>query len=117
MDKVIIRDLQIETIVGLYPWERVVRQTLFIDMDLITGFQLAVRDDDLRHTVDYSAVCEAVTTMICEGQFTLLETLADNVASMILETFAVSELRLGVYKKDVIPNVGRVGIEIERGEC
>lgn len=116
MDKVIIRDLTIEAVVGLYPWERLVRQTLLVDIDLATDIRQAAKDDDLQFTIDYSAVCEAVSDFVKEKQFRLIETLAERVAAMIQERFGVQWLTLAVYKVDVLTNVRRVGIEIERGE-
>jgi dihydroneopterin aldolase len=116
MDKVVIRDLKIETIVGLYAWERIARQTLLLNIDLITDIRQAARDDDLQFTIDYSAVCTAVTALVQEREFQLIETLAEEVAAMIQEKFSVSGLRLAVYKMDVLTNVRRVGIEIERGD-
>jgi dihydroneopterin aldolase len=114
MDKVIIRELTVETIVGLYPWERVVRQRLCLDIELGTDIRQAAEDDDLRYTIDYSAVCDAVTTLAHDGKYQLIETLAENIATMIQATFDVSWLRVGVYKLDVLTNVRRVGVEIER---
>ncbi|EGG94156.1 Dihydroneopterin aldolase [gamma proteobacterium IMCC1989] len=116
MDKVIIRDLALETIVGLYPWERAVKQTLLIDVDMATDIRQAAADDDLQYTVDYSAVCEAIVVLADKGQYQLIETLAENIAATVLKNFAVSWLRVAVYKTDVMTHVGRVGIEIERGE-
>ncbi len=115
MDKVIIRDLKIETIVGLYPWERVARQCLCLDIDMATDVRQAAMNDDLSLTIDYSAVCEAVTTLVQERQYQLIETLAEQVAAMIQERFGVQGLRLAVYKSDVLTHVRRVGIEINRG--
>lgn len=117
MDKVIIRDLRIETIVGLYSWERVARQVLWLDIDLATCIRQAAMDEDLTHTIDYSAVCEAVNRMVQAEEFQLIETLAENVAAMIQQTFGVTWVKLAVYKVDVLTHVRRVGIEIERGEC
>jgi 7,8-dihydroneopterin aldolase/epimerase/oxygenase len=115
MDNILIRDLAIEAIVGLYPWERVVRQTLLIDMELGTNVSAAAASDDLQHTIDYSAVCSAVTQMVQQGQFTLIETLAESISSMLQQQFYVTWLKVAVYKVDVLTNVGRVGVEIERG--
>jgi dihydroneopterin aldolase len=116
MDKVIIRDLALETIVGLYPWERAVKQTLLIDVDMATDIRQAAADDDLQYTVDYSAVCAAIVILADKGQYQLIETLAENIATMVLKNFAVTWLRVAVHKVDVMTHVGRVGIEIERGE-
>ena len=116
MDKVMIRELALETIVGLYPWDRAVKQVLLVDVDMATDIKQAAAGDDLQYTVDYSAVCEAIVALADKGRYQLIETLAENIAAMVLKDFAVSWLRVAVHKTDVMTNVGRVGIEIERGE-
>ncbi|ODS24263.1 dihydroneopterin aldolase [Candidatus Endobugula sertula] len=116
MDKVIIRDLRVETIIGLYPWERISRQTLLIDMDLGTDIRQAAVDENLQYTIDYSAVCDVVTAFVQQGEFGLIETLAERVATKIQEQFVVKWLRLAIYKMDVLTHVKCVGIEIERGQ-
>lgn len=116
MDKVIIRDLKVETIVGLYPWERVARQALWFDIELATNIRQAAIDDDLAHTIDYSAVCESVEAMVHKHEYQLLETLAENVAAMVQQQFNVQWIKLAVYKEDVLTHVRRVGIEIVRGD-
>lgn len=115
MDKVIIRELKLETIIGLYPWERVARQTLLIDLDLATDIREAAAHDDLKSTIDYSAVCAAVAELADAGKFKLIETFAEKIAEMIQQRFLVDGLRVAVHKTDVLTNVKRVGIEIERG--
>jgi dihydroneopterin aldolase len=116
MDKVIIRDLALDTIVGLYEWERAVKQRLLIDVDMATDIRQAAVDDDLQYTIDYSAVCAAIIVLADEGKYKLIETLAENIAVMIQQQYSVSWLRVAVKKVDVMTNVGCVGIEIERGE-
>lgn len=114
MDKVKIREFEIEAIVGLYPWERVVRQTLLLDIDLAADIRQAAMGDDLRFTVDYSAVCEAVTVLAQQGKFKLIETLGEKVAQLVIQQFSVSWVRVAVHKMDVMTHVRRVGVEIER---
>jgi len=116
MDKVIIRDLVLETIVGLYEWERVVKQRLLIDVDMATDICRAAVDDDLQYTIDYSAVCASIMILADEGKYKLIETLAENIAVMIQQQYSVSWLRVVVKKVDVMTNVGCVGIAIERGK-
>lgn len=113
-DRVIIRDLRIEAIVGLYPWERVARQQLLLDIDLATDIRAAAESDDLQYTIDYSAVCAKVESLVQQEGFRLIETLAERAVEMILREFDVPRVRLVVYKLDVMTQVKRVGIEIER---
>lgn len=115
MDTVIIRDLTLETIVGLYPWERAVKQRLCIDVDMATDIRQAAADDDLQYTVDYSAVSRSIAELADKGQYRLIETLAENIATMIRQQYTVAWVRVIVKKVDVITNVNCVGISIERG--
>lgn len=115
MDKVVVRELKLETIIGLFPWERIARQTLLVDLDMATDIRQAAAHDDLKNTIDYSAVCAAVAELADDGKFKLIETFAEKIAEMIQQRFNVSGLRVAVYKTDVLTNVRRVGIEIERG--
>ena len=115
MDKVIIRDLTIEAIVGLYPWERIAKQTLLLNIDMSTDIRQAAQNDDLRYTVDYSAVCDAICQLACDGRFKLIETLAEKIAALVLGQFSVTHVTVSICKTDVMTHVGRVGIEISRG--
>lgn len=115
MDKVIIRGLALETIVGLYPWERAVKQRLYIDVDMATDTRQAAADDDLQYTIDYSAVCASITTLADNGRYRLIETLAESIAAMIQKQYAVTWVQVVVNKVDVITSVASVGISIERG--
>jgi dihydroneopterin aldolase len=115
-DKVIIRDVKIDAIVGLYAWERVARQTLWVSIELATDIRQAAKDDNLQHTIDYSAVCDAVVGMVQQREYQLLETLAEEVTQMIRQRFSVSWVKFSVCKEDVLTHVRRVGIDIERGE-
>lgn len=116
MDTIIIRDLAIETIIGLYDWERVARQTVLIDLDLACQFKEAAEKDLLQHTVDYSAVCEVVTKLAQEKKFQLIETFAEQTAQLLIEEFHIPWVKVGVYKIDTLPQVSKVGVCIERGQ-
>ena len=115
-DAVIIRDLRIETIVGLYPWERVARQTLLVNLELACDVAKAAETGHLDDTIDYSAVCTAVTQFTQQGEFSLIETLAEDIAALIQRSFSVTGIKVGVYKVDVLTMVDRVGVEITRGK-
>lgn len=113
-DTIIINNLHVETIIGLYPWERKVRQTLLIDLALSTDIRKAAANDDLHHTINYEAVCQRVTALAQNNQYKLIETLAENIASMILQEFTATSVSLTVKKCDNMTEVNHVGISIER---
>jgi len=113
-DKIIINALRIETIIGLYPWEQKVRQTLLIDLALSTDIRQAAAGDDLHHTINYEAVCEHVTALAKNNQYNLIETLAENIASMILADFTATAVSVTIKKCDNMTQVDHVGVSIER---
>ncbi|MFT4609694.1 MAG: dihydroneopterin aldolase [Cellvibrionaceae bacterium] len=114
MDKVLVRQLRLETIIGLFPWERVVRQQVFVDLEMEVDIAKAAQSDDLEFVVNYAEVCEHVTLLADAGQFKLIETFVERIAEMILKDFDVSWIRVSVHKTDVMPQVASVGVQIER---
>lgn len=113
-DKILINALRVETIIGLYPWEKKVKQTLLIDLTLSTDIRKAAADDDLRHTINYEAVSESVIALAQNNQYKLIETLAENIAAMILQDFAATAVSVTVKKCDNMTTVNFVGVSIER---
>lgn len=114
MDKIVVKQLKLETIIGLFPWERVVRQRVLVDLEMEVDIVKAALTDDLEFVVNYAEVCERVTLLADEGQFKLLETFVERIAEMILRDFDVSWIRVSVHKTDVMPQVASVGVQIER---
>jgi dihydroneopterin aldolase len=114
VDKIVVKQLKLETIIGLFPWERVVRQRVLVDLELEVDVVKAALTDDLDFVVNYAEVCERVTLLAHEGQFKLLETFVERIAEMILRDFDVSWIKVSVHKTDVMPQVASVGVQIER---
>ena len=113
-DTIIINNLHIETIIGLYPWEREVRQTLLVDLKLSTDIKNAAANDDLKHTINYEAVCQHTKSLAQNNQYKLIETLAENIATMILSDFGATAVGVTVKKCDNMTDVDFVGVSIER---
>ncbi len=114
MDKVIVKQLELQTIIGLFPWEREVRQRVLVDIEMAVDVVKASQTDDLEFVVNYAEVCERVAALADEGKFKLLETFVERIAEMVLRDFDVSWIKVAVNKTDVIPQVGSVGVQIER---
>lgn len=115
MDIVYLKHLTVDTVIGVWDWERRIRQTLIMDLDLGVDTSAAGATDDLVHTVDYQAVADRISTYTEESRFQLVEALAENIARIVLEEFAVKWLRLRVTKQGVLRHVREVGVIIERG--
>lgn len=115
MDIVYIRDLRIETIIGVYGWERQVRQTLILDLDMGADIARAAATDDIADALDYKAVTKRTIAFVQGHQFQLVETLAERLAAMLREEFGIPWLRLRINKQGALRGVRDVGVEIERG--
>lgn len=114
MDKILIQQLKLETIIGLFQWEREVRQRLFVDMEIGVDSKDAARKDDLDCTINYAEVCDRVAALADSGKFKLIETFAERIADLVLNDFAALSVKVRVQKVDALTQVSSVGIEIER---
>ncbi len=116
MDIVYLRDLKTDCVIGIYDWERRIRQTLYIDIDMATDIRKAAVSDHIRDTLDYKAVSKRIQQFVGESSFQLVETLAEKIADIILKEFPVPWVRVRINKKGAVRNAGAVGVVIERGE-
>lgn len=115
MDIIFIRDLRIETVIGVYGWERQIKQTVCIDLEMGTDIRKAAGSDDIAHTLDYKAVAKRLVQFVGASSFLLVETLAERAAEVVLSEFAVPWLRLTLSKPSAVRGSREVGIIIERG--
>jgi 7,8-dihydroneopterin aldolase/epimerase/oxygenase len=116
MDIVFIRDLRVDTIVGVYDWERQIKQTLVFDIDMATDIHRAAASDDLQFAVNYHAVSLRVSAYVEAHHTALIETLAEDVATLILTEFKVPWVRLQLTKPNAVLGARSVGVIIERGK-
>ncbi len=115
MDIVFISDLRIETIIGIYDWERKVKQTLSVDLEMGADILRAAATDDIEDTLNYKAVSKRLTEFIGKSEYQLVETLAEKVAEIVIGEFNVPWLRLTVHKPGAVRGSRDVGVTIERG--
>ena len=116
MDIVYIRELRADTIIGVYDWERAVRQTVVLDLELATDNRRAAASDQIGDALDYAALSDRVLAFIEGSEFQLIETMAEQVAALVMAEFAVPWLRLRLAKPGAVARARDVGIVIERGE-
>ena len=116
MDIVFIRDLQIETVIGIYDWERKVRQIISLDIDMATDIQKAANSDNIDDTLSYKTVAKRLIAFVEESEFELVEALAEKICSIILEEFEVPWVRLTLNKPGAVRGSKSVGVMIERGQ-
>ncbi|MFM2006205.1 MAG: hypothetical protein RLZZ09_1860 [Pseudomonadota bacterium] len=115
MDIIFLRGLQIDTVIGIYDWERKIRQTVIIDLEMGTDIRKAAATDDIAHTLDYKTLSKRIIAFVEASEFLLVETLAEKISNIILDEFSVPWLRLTLNKKGAISGASDVGIQIERG--
>lgn len=116
MDVVFLHGLEIETVIGIYDWERQVTQKVIIDLDMANDVAAAAATDAIEDTLDYKAVATRISGFVKESTFQLVETLAEQVAVIIRDEFDVPWVRVKVNKRGAITGAGDVGVIIERGE-
>lgn len=115
MDLIYVRNLKIDCIIGVFEWERRVRQTVAVDLDLAADVARAARTDRLEDTLDYKAIAQRLIDYVGQSQFRLVETLAERVAEIVLEEFAVTWVRVRINKRGALRHATDVGVVIERG--
>jgi dihydroneopterin aldolase len=115
VDIVYIRDLRIETVIGIYDWEREVCQTVSLDLEMATDIRKAAQSDSIEDTLNYKAVAKRLIQFIGDSQFQLVETMSERCAALVLEEFDVRWLRLRLSKPGAVRGSRDVGIIIERG--
>lgn len=116
MDIVFLRDLRIDTVIGIYGWERRTRQTLIFDLEMSADVAKAAASDDIADTLNYKSVAKRLMEFVGQSEFQLVETLAERCAEIIREEYGVRWVRLTLNKKGAVRGASDVGVIIERGE-
>lgn len=115
VDRILIEALTVDTVIGVYDWERTITQSLSLDLSLATDIRPAAATDDLRLTLDYAAICQRIQQFADEHHFALVETFAERLAECLRNEFSISWLRLTLRKPGAVPKASSVGLEIIRG--
>src|SRR5215207_2066026 len=102
MDIVYIRGLEVKTVIGVYDWERKIRQPVTVDLDMARDNSQAAATDDIAHVLDYKVVCDRVTAFIEASELQLLETMAEQIAALVRKEFNVPWVRVRVGKPAAI---------------
>ena len=116
MDIVFIHDLRIETVIGIYDWERKIRQTVSLDLEMATDIRKAAQSDDIDDALSYKTVAKRLIDFVEESEFELVEALAEQICSIVLDEFAVPWVKLTLHKPGAVRGSKSVGVIIERGQ-
>ena len=115
MDIIFLRNLKIDTVIGIYDWERRIKQTVILDLEMATDIKKAAKSDDIADTLDYKAIAKRVISFVEVSEYILVETLAERLAEIIVNEFKVPWVKLSLNKIGAIRGARDVGVIIERG--
>ena len=116
MDIIFLNEMKIDTVIGIWDWERKIRQTVVIDLEMAADIRQAAASDRVDDTLNYKLVAKRVQEFVGDSEFQLVETLAEKIAAIINDEFAVPWVRVRVNKPGAIRGARDVGVMIERGE-
>jgi dihydroneopterin aldolase len=114
MDKVFIEALEIDCVIGIYDWERSIRQPVQLDIEMAFDNRRPAASDDIADTLDYKAVSKRLIQFVGDSSFGLVETLAENCARIVVEEFGVQHVRLKLSKLGAVRGARAVGVIVER---
>lgn len=116
MDKIFLNDLKIDTIIGIYDWERETLQTLSFDLEMDWDIRKAAASDHIDDTMDYGAIAQAIVSFVEASQYQLIETLAEDLCALLLQDFPIPKIKLSLSKPVALhgQNIARIVIERSR---
>lgn len=113
---IFVHDLRVATVIGIYEWERRIKQTVSIDLEMAAGIRKAASSDAIEDTLNYKAVSKRVVAFVEASRFRLVETLGDGITELLMNEFNVPWVRVTVRKPGAVRGSREVGVLIERGE-
>jgi dihydroneopterin aldolase len=116
VDIVYIKALRADTVIGVYDWERDIRQTVVLDLEMASDNRRAASNDRIEDAVDYDAISTRVLAFIEASKFQLIETMAEQIATLVMDEFQIPWLRLKLGKPGAVAQAEDVGVLIERGK-
>lgn len=114
VDTIFLNDLRVETVIGIYDWERRIRQTVSINLEIATDIRRAAASDSIEDTLNYKAVAKRLIEFVEGASFQLVETLAERIAGIVVTEFDVSHVKVTLNKPGAIRGARDVGVSIER---
>ncbi len=114
MDKVFINRLQIDTVIGVYNWEKEIQQRLFLDLEMDWDITKAAATDNYEHALCYETVSKRLIELVSAKPVELIETVAEMVADCLLREFNVTQVKVRVNKPGAVKQAAGAGVEITR---
>jgi dihydroneopterin aldolase len=113
-DIIFLSDLRVQTVIGIWDWERAIKQTVGIDLEMATDIRKAAASDSIKDTLDYKSVAKRIIEFVEQSSFQLVETMAEQIAGIIMDEFGVPWVKVRLSKPGAIRGSREVGILIER---
>ena len=114
MDKIFINDLQVETVIGIFDWEREIKQTISINLEMEFDISKAAKSDDINDSLDYKKVSKRIISLCEKADSYLVENLIEKIAQVVLKEFLVSKVTVSLEKPGALRGSKSVGIKITR---
>ena len=116
MDTIFLNEVKVQTKLGVPEWERMVEQTIILDIEIGYDLSKACQSDDVADTIDYGSVVNRVRETLKENSFQLVETLAEHLSQLILSEFNAADVKIKVSKPSILPGLKALGVIIQRSK-
>ena len=116
MDIVFLHEMKIDAVIGIWEWERKIRQTVVLDLEMSADVSKAAASDSIDDALNYKSVAKRLQQFVADSEFQLVETLAEKIAAIVIDEFGVSWVRVKLNKPGAIRGARDVGVVIERGK-
>ena len=116
MDKIFLTGLKVEATIGIFEWERQIRQSLCIDLEMATNIAKAATQDRIEDALDYKSIAKYIQNFVSMSEYKLIETLSHNLAEALMQAFDIQWMRLRINKAGAVRGAEGVGVSIERGK-
>ncbi|MEK9940976.1 MAG: dihydroneopterin aldolase [Gammaproteobacteria bacterium] len=116
MDKIFVQGLEVECVIGVWEWERQIKQRLIIDLEMAWDISRAAASDQLEDTLSYKDVAKQVSAYVIETRANLVERLAEGIATLLIDDFQVVWCKVRINKRGAVTGARDVGVQIERGQ-
>ena len=112
---IILSELKVECVIGIYPKERKVKQLLFLDIEVVYNFSEAAHRDDIQHTLDYTQLADEIAHLLRKGKFNLVETAAERCCELIFQRWPEAKsCKLKIKKPAAVPSADYAAVYVER---
>jgi dihydroneopterin aldolase len=115
MDTIFLRDLEVNATIGIFEWEKRIKQKVRIDLEMATDIAKSAASDSIEDTLDYKAISKRIIQFVEDSSYELIETIIEKVSEILLNEFNIPWVKVTISKPGAVRGSRDVGITIERG--